>query len=101
MNTFAETEAILKLAIALSQNSVKEIAAASGIKPSRLYKWKTTEGHLSPQKADALLLYFLENEPKAIVAAIVLNLVLIKLEDYLSSSTEEDVREGGVNYANL
>lgn len=91
MNTFAETEALLKLAITLSQNSVKDIAAASGIKPSRLYKWKTTDGHLSPQKQDALLIYFIENEPQTIVAATVLDIVLIKLQDYLTSSTEEDV----------
>lgn len=81
---------------------MKDIAAASGIKANTLYKWRTNEKvHLSPAKADALLLYFQEKEPKAIVAAIILRLVLIKLEDYLSSSTEEDVREGGVNYANL
>ena len=41
MNTFAETEALLKSAIILSQNSVKHIADASGIKASTLYKWKT------------------------------------------------------------
>ena len=93
MNTFAETELTLRTAMNLSDNSVKQIAAASGIKPSRLYKWKTTEGHLSPEKQDALLLYFLENEPKAIVAAIFLNYVLEILYNYLSSSTEEDVAE--------
>jgi len=63
LNTFAETEALLKLAIALSQNSVKDIAVECGIKANTLYKWKTTNVHLSPQKADALLLYFIENEP--------------------------------------
>ncbi len=93
MNTFAETELTLRTAMNLSDNSVKQIAAASGIKPSRLYKWKTTDGHLSPEKADALLLYFLENEPKAIVAAIFLNYVLEILYNYLSSSTEEEVAE--------
>ena len=102
MNTFAETESLLRLSIALSQNSVKDIAAASGIKASTLYKWRTNEKvHLSPTKADTLLHYFYEKEPKTIVAAIILNLVLIKLEDYLTSSTEEDVREVGMNHANL
>ena len=92
MNTFAETEALLRLAIALSQNSVKDIAAASGIKANTIYKWKTTEQrHLSPEKADTRLLYFYEKEPKTIVAAIILNLVLIKLQDYLTSLTEEEV----------
>ena len=91
MNTFAETEALLKSAIILSQNSVKHIAAASGIKASTLYKWKTTDVHLSPTKADALLLYFMENEPQALVAGAVLNYVLTLLQIYLSSLTEEEV----------
>ena len=92
MNTFAETEALLRLAIALSQNSVKHIAAECGIKANTLYKWKTNDKvHLSPSKSDALLLYFLEKEPHTMVAAAVLNLVLLKLYEYLSSSTEEDV----------
>ena len=63
MNTFAETEALLKSAIILSQSSVKQIGEECGIKPNTLYKWKTTDVHLSPTKADALLLYFMENEP--------------------------------------
>ena len=91
MNTFAESEALLKSAIILSQNSVKHIAAASGIKVSTLYKWKTTDVHLSPTKADALLLYFMENEPQALVAGAVLNYVLTLLQIYLSSLTEEEV----------
>ena len=62
--TFAETEALLLAAINLRGRSVKDIAAATGIKPSTLYKWKTTDVRLSPDKADALLLYFMENEPQ-------------------------------------
>ena len=91
MTTFAENELLLKTAMTLSENSVKHIAAESGIKANTLYKWKTTDVHLSPAKTDALLLYFLENEPKAIVAAAVLNYVLNILYVYLSSSTEEEV----------
>ena len=91
MITFSETEALLKSAIILSQNSVKDIATASGIKANTLYKWKTTDVHLSPTKADALLLYFMENEPQAIVAGAVLNYVLTLLQTYLSSSSEEEV----------
>ena len=91
MNTFAETEALLKSAIILSQNSVKDIAAASGIKANTLYKWKTTDVHLSPTKADALLLYFMENEPQALVAGAVLNYVLTLLQIYLTSLSEENV----------
>ena len=93
MNTFAETEALLKSAIILSQNSVKHIATASGIKVNTLYKWKTTDVHLSPTKADALLLYFMENEPQALVAGAVLNYVLTLLQIYLTSSSEEEVSQ--------
>ena len=63
MMTYEETDALLKLAVSLSQNSVKEIAEASGIKATTLYKWKTTEHRLSPQSADTLLFYFIEREP--------------------------------------
>ena len=92
MNTFSETEALLKLSIALSQNSVKDIAEECGIKANTLYKWRTDDKvHLSPAKADALLLYFYEKEPKTIVAAAILNAVLIKLQDYLTFSSEDEV----------
>ena len=58
MNTFAETEALLRTAIILSDNSIKQIAVESGIKANTLYNWKTTDVHLSPAKSDALLTYF-------------------------------------------
>ena len=62
--TFAETEALLRTAINLRGRSVKDIAAATNIKSSTLYKWKTSTVRLSPDKADALLLYFIQNEPQ-------------------------------------
>ena len=68
-NTFAETEALLLTTIGLPGSNIKEISAATSIKPNTLYKWKTTSVHLSPQKADVLLLYFLENEPDRLEAA--------------------------------
>ena len=62
---------------------------ACGIKANTLYKWKTNEKvHLSPAKADALLLYFIENEPDTIITASVFNYVLVKLYLYLTSSTD-------------
>ena len=64
-NTFAEMEALLLTAIELPGNSIKEIATATGILPNTLYKWKSSgKTHLSPQKADKLLLYFIQNEPE-------------------------------------
>ena len=87
MNTFAETELLLKTAITLSDSKVKEIAEATGIKANTLYKWKTTDVHLSPAKADTLLLYFIEKEPGTLMTALALNYVLLKLYLYLTSST--------------
>ena len=102
MTTFSETEAILKSAITLSQDSVKQISEASGILADTLYKWKSMEGrHLSLTNADSLLLYFEKNEPQTLIEAYVLYLVHNYLQDIFSSSTEEDVREGGMNNDDL
>jgi len=67
--TFAELENLLLTAINLPGSSIKDIAAATGIKANTLYKWKTTPVHLSPDKADRLLLYFLEREPERLELA--------------------------------
>jgi len=67
--TFAELESILLTAIGLPGSTIKEIAAATGIKANTLYKWKTTPVHLSPEKADKLLLYFMEYEPERLELA--------------------------------
>ena len=80
--TFAETENILRIAINMRGHTVKNIAAATGIKADTLYKWKTTEGHLSPAKADALLLYFINKEPQRLELA---ETVLAAKNDTLSS----------------
>ena len=67
--TFAETEALLKTAFGLPGNAIKDIAAATGILPNTIYRWKSSGGHLSPSKADALLIYFMENEPQRLQLA--------------------------------
>jgi len=61
--TFSELESMLLTAIGLPGFTIKEIASATDIKPNTLYKWKTTSVHLSPEKADKLLHYFMEHEP--------------------------------------
>ena len=68
-NTFAELETLLLTAINLPGSNIKSIAAVTGIKANTLYKWKTTPNHLSPEKADKLLLYFMENEPERLEMA--------------------------------
>ena len=94
MNTFAETETLLKTAINLSQNTVKDIAESCGIKANTLYKWKTNQQvHLSPAKADAMSFYFIENEPETIITALALNYVLFKLYVYLTSLTKLEVSQ--------
>ena len=67
--TFAEMEELLLTAIGLPGSSIKEISAATGIQANTLYKWKTTPVHLSPEKADKLLLYFMEYEPNRLELA--------------------------------
>ena len=66
---FAAMEQLLLTAIGLPGSAIKDIATATGIKVNTLYKWKTTPVHLSPEKADRLLLYFMENEPKRLELA--------------------------------
>ncbi len=68
-HTFAETEDLLLTALKLPGRSTKDVAAATGIKANTLYKWKTTGVRLSPAKADALLLYFMKNEPQRLQLA--------------------------------
>ena len=67
--TFAELERLLLTTINMPGSSIKDIAAATGIKANTLYKWKTTPVHLSPDKADRLLLYFMEYEPERLELA--------------------------------
>lgn len=67
--TFAEMETLLLTAINLPGATIKSIAAATGIQANTLYKWKMTPNHLSPEKADRLLLYFMENEPERLELA--------------------------------
>ena len=67
--TYSEIENLLLAAINLPGSSIKDIAAATGIRANTLYKWKTTPVHLSPEKAEKLLLYFIENEPERLELA--------------------------------
>jgi len=67
--TFSQTESLLLTAIQIPGASIQTITAATGIKANTLYKWKTTSVHLSPEKADKLLLYFMEDEPNRLELA--------------------------------
>ncbi len=48
---------------------------------------------MSPAKAEALSLYFIEKETETIITALALNYVLNKLYIYLTSSTEQEVSQ--------
>lgn len=87
-NIYSDTERILLTAFELSDNSVKTIAGATGINPSTLYKWKTTDVHLSAPKANALLLYFIENEPMILIKASLVDIITDILQDYSTSLAE-------------
>lgn len=93
MVTFTEIESILLLAVKISDNSVKTISDATGIRANTLYKWKTTKVHLSPSKADTLMLYFMESEPLTLIQAVLLYTQTNLLLSYLLSSSEEEVTE--------
>ena len=67
--TFAQNEALLLTALELPGKSIQTISARTGILPNTLYKWKSRTFHLSPQKADKLLLYFMAKEPKRLEIA--------------------------------
>ena len=86
--SIAEIELLLQIAVMMSPNSIKGIATAAGIKPSCLYKWKTTDVHLSIKKMDALLKYFIEKERSVLILAEIVKTVLLILLSDSSSFTE-------------
>ena len=91
---YPEIDLLLLLAVSISPNSIKDIAAASGIKASTIYKWKTTPANLSPKKMNALLRYFAEEEPLILTIAEIVETVLILLFS-TSFSSEQEVDKGG------
>lgn len=89
--SFAESELLLSLAMILSSSSTKDIAAATGIKASTLYKWRTTDVHLSAKKMDILLSYFAEEEPFILILAEIVKTVLLLLFIDSTSLTDKEV----------
>ena len=71
-----EIELLLFTALTLSSSKVKDIATVTGINASTLYKWKTmTERHLTQPKQNALLWYFLKNEPDILILALIVTTI--------------------------
>ena len=79
MHDYSEMEALLLIALSLSPTRVKDVATATGIKSSRLYKWKTKVGHLSQQKQEILMAYFIENEPNILILSLIVMIITTKL----------------------
>ena len=70
--TFAEMNELLRTAAKIKYESgqnVEGIAAAIGISPAMLYKWRSGSSNLSGEKFDNLLKYFEEQEPKRLEIA--------------------------------
>ena len=70
--TFAEMNELLRTAAKIKYEdgqNVEGIAAAVGISPAMLYKWRSGSSNLSGEKFDSLLKYFEEQEPKRLEIA--------------------------------
>lgn len=65
--TFAEMNELLRTAAKIKYEgctNIETIAAITKISTAMLYKWRSGISNLSPDKFDALLKYFEEQEPE-------------------------------------
>ena len=70
--TFAEMNELLRTAAKIKYENganVETIAAQTKISCAMLYKWRSGNSNLSPEKFDTLLNYFQINEPERIQMA--------------------------------
>ena len=72
-HTCAETEALLRTALNIRGSSIKSIAAAIGLQPNTLYKWRSGDTGLSTHSLDRLFLYLSQHEPARLAQAAALN----------------------------
>lgn len=63
IHTCTQLEAILRTALDIEGNSIKDISKMANINLNTLYKWNCGAMHFSPDNIDKLLLYFQEHEP--------------------------------------
>ena len=64
IRTYTQIETILRTALDVDGNSIKDIAAMANINLNTLYKWNCGAMRFSPDNFDKLLLYFQEHEPE-------------------------------------
>ena len=62
--TYTQMEAILRTALDVKGNSIKDVAKMANINLNTLYKWNCGAMRFSPDNIDKLLLYFKEHEPE-------------------------------------
>ena len=64
IRTNTQLEAILRTALDIDGNSIKDVAAMANINLNTLYKWNCGAMRFSPDNIDKLLMYFQEQEPE-------------------------------------
>lgn len=57
LTTIRDLENILLTAMKTPTITIKQVAEATGITPTCLYKWRRGENRISPDKADLLLIW--------------------------------------------
>ena len=62
--TYTQMEEILRTALDVEGNSIKDVAEKTGINRNTLYKWNCGAMRFSPDNIDKLLVYFQEHEPE-------------------------------------
>ena len=61
--TYTQMEAILRTALDVKGNSIKDVAKMANINLNTLYKWNCGAMRFSPENMDKLIVYFHEHEP--------------------------------------
>jgi len=69
IRTCAQLESILRTALDIEGNSIKDVAEMANINLNSLYKWNCGAMNFSPDNIDKLLLYFQEHEPARLARA--------------------------------
>lgn len=69
LTTIKDLENILLTAMKTPTITIKQVAEATGITPTCLYKWRRGENRISPDKADIILNWLKETKPEVLEAA--------------------------------
>jgi len=64
IHTNTQLEGILRTALDINGNSIKDVAKMANINLNTLYKWNCGAMRFSPDNIDKLLVYFQEHEPE-------------------------------------